>query len=583
MRGARSAPSLAALLALAALAAACSSADAPRGHEIATEEDGLTRLRPVFAQYAAQGGTAAGWFDPARNAVFSLALDGSRTQWIERRWDAPSSSWVETARATTTGGPTLSEGLRDHRLAFDTARHRLLVIERGQLWAWTGGLWSRVPTAHKPPERGFFATAWDSARQRVVLFGGVTGQLEIYRQDTWEFDGVDWAQVATSGPARWGHAMAYDPLRRRVVMFGGFTAEGPSARDTWEWDGDLAKWTALTTTGPDPDIDKSTLRVGTVLTWDADRKKVVFFGRRTSWEWDGAAWSQRALPPTWPGLAMPSGLAAYDAPRHTMILWSLDRGTMALGYASGPDTRPVLDGVPSQNVYAGEVVAFQLHAQDADGDPLTYSATPLPRGAQLKTSDGFFRWTPGFDQIGPAPMTFAATDGAGSDTRAATLTVIEPDFTGWLPRGPVASLRATTTVSVMQEDSTPTGGASRVGEIKTASVSCTVSGDNPTALTVTCDVSGTYLRKPRPTDGYDTRAFAFQASSRVEGRARFFGSYVSSGDSGDVIGTLRRSPSGQLELVIETLRFSISGRFGIGFPGHSTLRSLGWGSSPFGP
>src|SRR5438874_3914689 len=56
--------------------------------------------------------------------------------------------------------------------------------------------------------------------------------------DTWEWDGTDWIQKtpATSPPPRECHAMAYDSTRERVVLFGGTDGSG-FLGDTWEWDG----------------------------------------------------------------------------------------------------------------------------------------------------------------------------------------------------------------------------------------------------------------------------------------------------------------------------------------------------------
>ncbi len=51
------------------------------------------------------------------------------------------------------------------------------------------------------------AMAYDSARQRVVLFGGYS---QGHRADTWEWDGKNWTQIkpTTSPGGLWGHAMA---------------------------------------------------------------------------------------------------------------------------------------------------------------------------------------------------------------------------------------------------------------------------------------------------------------------------------------------------------------------------------------
>ena len=60
--------------------------------------------------------------------------------------------------------------------------------------------------------------------------------------ETWTFDGARWTQYKVSGPpARTVAAMAYDSARQRVVLFGGNTRHGVPPygydNDTWEWDG----------------------------------------------------------------------------------------------------------------------------------------------------------------------------------------------------------------------------------------------------------------------------------------------------------------------------------------------------------
>src|SRR5690606_11603877 len=81
-------------------------------------------------------------------------------------------------------------------------------------------VWEELDDASIPPRRTEPAMAYDSARGKVVLFGGADSHL---RGDTWEWDGVSWRRVATTGPsARDGHAMAYDATRKKVVLFGGY-------------------------------------------------------------------------------------------------------------------------------------------------------------------------------------------------------------------------------------------------------------------------------------------------------------------------------------------------------------------------
>ena len=52
-------------------------------------------------------------------------------------------------------------------------------------------------------EGATFGLAYDPVRQRTVLFGGASGTL---LDDTWEFDGQDWAQIATANAPRFENA-----------------------------------------------------------------------------------------------------------------------------------------------------------------------------------------------------------------------------------------------------------------------------------------------------------------------------------------------------------------------------------------
>ena len=79
--------------------------------------------------------------------------------------------------------------------------------------------------------------AYDSNRQRTVLFGGLDSASDT-RNDTWEWDGVIWVPMApaNSPSPRQQTAMAFDAGRGVVVLFGG--RDGSlELSDTWEWDG----------------------------------------------------------------------------------------------------------------------------------------------------------------------------------------------------------------------------------------------------------------------------------------------------------------------------------------------------------
>jgi hypothetical protein len=81
--------------------------------------------------------------------------------------------------------------------------------------------------------------AYDSVRHRTVLFGGANGETGVFSGDTWEWDGVHWTQVASTGPpARGATAMAYDKARGKAILFGGST-DTVLIQDTWEWSGPI--------------------------------------------------------------------------------------------------------------------------------------------------------------------------------------------------------------------------------------------------------------------------------------------------------------------------------------------------------
>ncbi|MCA8975634.1 MAG: hypothetical protein KDC98_13010 [Planctomycetes bacterium] len=89
-------------------------------------------------------------------------------------------------------------------------------------WDYDGVNWSLLAPTTNPSARSDHAMVYDSARGRIVLFGGLDASFS-YLADTWEYDGVNWVlrTPAISPPARAYHAMAYDSVRGQVVLFGG--------------------------------------------------------------------------------------------------------------------------------------------------------------------------------------------------------------------------------------------------------------------------------------------------------------------------------------------------------------------------
>src|ERR1043165_5275066 len=157
--------------------------------------------------------------------------------------------------------------------AYDSLRARIIVVETNRpgttaarTWSWDGSAWSLIDSAG-PFLRMAACGAYDSTRDRLMLFGGQAANGPFTLGDTWEWNGAIWIHITDSGPpARRYGAMAYDSARHRMVLFGGVNSG--LLGDTWEWD---AGWTLRATTGPSP-------RATNCIAFDSARGRTVVYG-----------------------------------------------------------------------------------------------------------------------------------------------------------------------------------------------------------------------------------------------------------------------------------------------------------------
>lgn len=238
---------------------------------------------------------------------------------LDDTWEWNGGRW--TLRAQSSGPLKLME----HRLAYDTARQRTLLVggltsgpiyDTAESWTWNGLVWSYRGAADPTPREGH-AVDEDSSRQRVVLFGGGTSAAtgNLLRGDTWEWDGAHWSQLTTIGPSPRSSQMACDDQRSRCVLFGGRSAAGWQG-DTWEWGG--ASWLLRATTGP-------AARSAHGMAFDEASGLVTVVGGvnatatlSDTWGWDGQRWTQF-------GASLPTGRSAfaltYDPQRRALLLF----------------------------------------------------------------------------------------------------------------------------------------------------------------------------------------------------------------------------------------------------------------------
>lgn len=186
-------------------------------------------------------------------------------------------------------------------------------------WEWDGLGWIRRVSSTNPGPRSAVATAFDTLRQRVLLFGGIVALAPSYAPaapELWQWNGNDWSTVSTqhSPPPVVAPVFTWDTVRNRGMLFGGGRPE-PSADGNatmagldslWAFDG--RDWSEVTVDGPRPEP-----RAFASSTWDAaGQRMIVHGGYRTirfangqvvgqpedvcndTWSWDGERWVQFA-------------------------------------------------------------------------------------------------------------------------------------------------------------------------------------------------------------------------------------------------------------------------------------------------
>jgi len=129
------------------------------------------------------------------------------------------------------------------------------------------GKWSTLiadGAAGSPPARWGHTAAYDAANNRMIVFGGQA--LAQYFSDVWVLNNADgqggaatWSQLSPSGSApgpRWGHTTIYDSANNRMIIFGGANAS-QTFSDVWALSnanglGGTPIWTQLSPGGSAP-------------------------------------------------------------------------------------------------------------------------------------------------------------------------------------------------------------------------------------------------------------------------------------------------------------------------------------------
>ncbi len=279
-------------------------------------------------------------YDENRDQVVIFGGADSSGNNSNKFWIFDDSVWTELPSQRGLPNPTGNIGM-----TYDSLRD-VIVINAGfygaeGTWEWNREKWTKI-SVPGPSTRFAHTMVFDSKNGMCVLYGGTSiGLGSPYEQDTWGWDGTSWTLLAEDGPpARIYFDMVYDSARNRIVLYGGiqdgdydktFKDYGqPALSDTWEWDG--TTWTQVALTGPNPGP-----RCYHAMAYDSERKKTILFGggdkvylpqfRIVSdmiwytdvWEWDGVEWKQVESS----GIEPPVRAAhrmVYDSKRNRIIM-----------------------------------------------------------------------------------------------------------------------------------------------------------------------------------------------------------------------------------------------------------------------
>jgi hypothetical protein len=227
-------------------------------------------------------------YDSARNKI--VLFGGSELN--DETWERDGTQWILKS-------PTHKPSPRYyHSMVYDSKRSRVVLfgglsassidnyelIHSDETWEWDGTDWTLITPDHKPSGRRAVAMAYDSGRNKTVIFGGEIDN-DNFSDETWEWDGTDWTlkTPAHKPLAQWGAAaMAYDSKRNITLFYRGFGWNN----EMWSWDG--TDWTLIKSPA------NSSAKCSHEMAYDPVRDRFVLIGQDETWEYDGTDWSLKS-------------------------------------------------------------------------------------------------------------------------------------------------------------------------------------------------------------------------------------------------------------------------------------------------
>lgn len=265
-----------------------------------------------------------GWDGFYRNDVWALSLSGTP-------------AWTQQMPFGTP--PDMRGG---HTAIYDSARDRIIVfggvddlyVPQNDVWALSLSgtpVWTQLtPTGTPPSARHWHTAIYDVTRDRMIVFGGGLGN------DVWSLtlSGTPaWTHLTPTGvppSGRGAHTAIYDAPRDRMIVFGG--SDGSNRNDVWSLGlAGSTSWTLLSPSGTKPSARSYHSAI-----FDPVRNRMVVFGG-----YDGSprndVWAMSLTgSPAWSALA-PTGTKPVGQHEHTSIYDPVRDRMVAFGSATTSD------------------------------------------------------------------------------------------------------------------------------------------------------------------------------------------------------------------------------------------------------
>lgn len=184
--------------------------------------------------------------------------------------------------------PTRAEVRGEVELVFHEGLQRTIALgglrntTTDEVYEYDSETWRAGPRL--PESRSRFTAAYDALRDRIVLFGGISGAAAIAGTRTYSAaDG--WASHVGAEPSiRRNGAMAFDRSRGQIVLFGGLGTDGVPRSDTWTFD---TAWTQLAFDTPTAASNRA------AMAYDPTGTRMVMFDERgVTWRLSPGGWTQ---------------------------------------------------------------------------------------------------------------------------------------------------------------------------------------------------------------------------------------------------------------------------------------------------